>query len=225
MKSFIKNVGVLFALLLTLTLTSLADNNISVPKINNIDSKFILHGQDIIDPRTIEKIDIMGNELFLKTGVSLYIYASHHYSKEVNGDMKSKIAFIKGFESNITKNLKSPYGLLTLSFDDQHVNILWSSELNGMIDKSSVLNDSVIPLLSSPADKNSLEAKVSVSLLNGYSTLVDSIAEAKGVKIDSAIHGNGQLVAKVWKIFMYIVLFGGLLTYLYALWKEKRKGK
>ena len=213
------------ALLFTLTSSSFADNISSVPQIKHSESKFLLHGKEGIDPRTIEKIDTMGNELFVKTGVSLYIYASNHYSEKTFSDMKSKIEFIKGFEKNICQGLDVPYVLLTLSLEDQHVNVLWSSELNGIIDRDSILSDSIIPLLASPADKNSKEAKVSVALLNGYSTLVDSVGEAKGVEIDSAIHGNGQIVAKVWKILMYIIVLGGLFTYFYAMWKDKRKSR
>jgi hypothetical protein len=223
MKSFIKNVGVLLALLLTGTLQISAENNSSVPQVKHIDSKFLLKGNDILDPRTVEKIDTMGKELFVKTGVNVYVYASKRYANKEFNDTKSKIEFIKSFESNITKELKKPYALLTLSFEDKHVNILWSSELNGMIDKSLVLNDFIIPLLSSPADKNPLEAKVSVALLNGYSALADSIANGNEVEMESTIHGNGQIVAKIWKILMYIIIFIGLSVYFYAIWKEKRQ--
>jgi hypothetical protein len=222
MRSLIRNVGVLLALLLTLTLQISAESNNSVPQIKHIDSKFILKGKESIDPRTIEKIDIMGNELFVKTGVSVYVYASNRYANKTFSDTKSKIEFIKSFETNLIKDLQNPYVLLTISFQDQHVNILSSNELKTAVDRDTILSGYIIPLLAS-YDKNSPEAKMSAGLLNGYSAVVESLANAKGVKVDSIITGGGRTFALIWKIFMYIIVLGGLLTYFYALWKDKRK--
>jgi len=225
MKSFLKNVGVLFALLLTETPTLFADTNSSlVPQIKHIDSKFILNGQESMDTRTVEKIDTIGNELFVKTGVSLYVYASSQYSSQEFKDMKSKIAFIKGFETNIVKELKAPYGVITLSLADQHVNLLTSPKVKPMVNRDDILSGYIVPLLASH-DKNTQEAKISAALLNGYSATAESIATAKGAKLESAISGNGRTFAKVWKIFMYLIVLGGLLAYFYALWKDKQKGK
>ena len=210
------------ALLLTLTLQISAESNNSVPQIKHIDSKFILKGKESIDPRTIEKIDIMGNELFVKTGVSVYVYASNRYANKTFSDTKSKIEFIKSFETNLIKDLQNPYVLLTISFQDQHVNILSSNELKTAVDRDTILSGYIIPLLAS-YDKNSPEAKMSAGLLNGYSAVVESLANAKGVKVDSIITGGGRTFALIWKIFMYIIVLGGLLTYFYALWKDKRK--
>jgi len=224
MKSFLKNVGVLLALLLTLTLHISAESNNSVPQIKHIDSKFILKGKESIDPRTIEKIDIMGNELFVKTGVSVYVYASNRYADKTFSDTKSKIEFIKSFETNLIKDLQNPYVLLTVSLQDKHVNLLSSNELKSAVDRDSILSGYIIPLLAS-YDKNSPEAKMSAALLNGYSAVVESIADSKGVKVDSIITGGGRTFALIWKIFMYIIVVAGLLVYTYALWKDKRKSK
>jgi len=210
------------ALLLTFTLQSFAETNNSVPQIKNIDSQFILKGKESIDPRTIEKIDIMGNELFVKTGVSVYIYASDRYSTQEHSDMKSKIAFIKSFETEIIKDLKKPYVLLTVSLQDKHVNMLFSDDLKNVVDRDTILSGYIIPLLAS-YDKNSQEAKMSAGLLNGYSAVIESIAEWKDVEVDSIINGGGRIFALIWKIIMYIVVIIGLGAYFYALWKEKRK--
>jgi len=224
MKSFFKNVGVLFALLLTLTLHISAESNNSVPQIKHIDSKFILKGKKSLDPRTIEKIDIMGNELFVKTGVNVYVYASNRYANKTFSDTKSKIEFIKSFETTLIKDLQDPYVLLTVSLQDQHVNMLSSDELKTVIDRDTILSGYIIPLLAS-YDKNSPEAKMSAGLLNGYSAVVESIAESRDVKVDSIISGGGRTFALIWKVFMYFIVIAGLLVYSYALWKDKRKSK
>jgi len=224
MRSFLKNIGVLLALLSTSTAYLTAETNQSVPTQINIDSKFIIEGKKSIDPRTIEKIDTMGRELFVKTGVSVYIYAVERYGNKFHKDTPSKLAFIKSFESNITKKLKEPFVILTLSIQDQHVNMLSSSEFKDVLDRDSILSGYIIPILASH-DKNSHEAKISAALLNGYSAVVESVAKDKGVKVDSIIDGSGRTFARIWKIFMYTIVLGGLLVYFYALWRDKRKSR
>jgi len=225
MKKRLKNVGVLLALLLTLPLQVLADNNTSVPHMQPINSRFILNGKEDIDPRTIKKIDSIGNELFVKTGVNAYIYTAHKYSKKSFDDMRNKIAFIKSFEVNLSKNLDKPFVLITISLDDKRINLLCSDRLKEALDKDKILNDSILPILASEADKNSLMNKLSVSLLNGYSETADEIADFKGAVLKSTLKGNGPTVAKWWKIFMYTIVLSGLLVYFYALWKDKQKRK
>ena len=166
----------------------------------------------------------MGNELFVKTGISVYIYASEQYSKEEFSDMKQKMEFIKSFESKLLDNLKKPYIILTLSLEDKHVNVLSSKNLEGVVDRDEILDSYIIPLLASH-DKNSKEAKVSASLLNGYSAVVETLAEFKGVKVDSTMNGSGRTFAKIWKIFMYLIVIAGFTAYLIAVWRDKRKNK
>ena len=222
MKSFLKNIGVLFALLLTMSAYLSAETNQSVPQKINIDSKFILEGKKSIDPRAIEKIDKMGSELFVKTGVNVYIYAVERYANKFHNDTSSKIAFIKSFESNITKALKDPFVLLTVSVEDTHINILYSSELEGALNRDDILDDNIIPVLASK-DKNSIYAKMSAALLNGYAAITDSIAESKGLKLESSIGNAGRTFSAIWKVFMYFIVITGLLVYTYAILRARKK--
>lgn len=221
MKSFFNKIGVLFALLLTLSVSITADTNTSVPPKINIDSRFILEGKKSIDPRAIEKIDAMGSELFVKTGVSAYIYATERYQNIKFDNIKSKMAFIKSFEENITKDLKEPFVLLSVSVEDTHINIRYSDELKGMIDRDDILDNNIIPVLASK-DKNSVYAKMSAALLNGYAAITDSVAEAKGIKLESSIGSAGTTFSAVWRVFMYFVIISGLLVYTYAVLKSRK---
>lgn len=222
MKSFVYKIGVLFALLLTLTISAMADTKTSVPTKINIDSRFILEGNKNLDPRAIEKIDAMGSELFLKTGVNVYIYAVERYANKYHDDTKSKMAFIKSFESNITKNLKDPFVLLSVSVEDTHINILYSDTLKEAIDRDDILDHNIIPVMISK-DKNSLYAKMSAALLNGYAAITDSVAESKGLELDSSIGSEGTNFSAVWRILMYFIIGTGLLAYIYAIFKSRRK--
>ena len=222
MRSLYIKIGVLLALLLAPTYFLTADTNISVPTKADIDSRFILEGKKIIDPRAIKKIDTMGSELLKKTGVSVYIYAVEHYANKKYSDTKSKIEFIKAFENNITKGLKEPFAILTLSIDDQHINIVCSSELKSAIDKDYILDRNIIPLLVSK-DKNSVYAKISAAVLNGYAAITDSIAESKGLKLESSIGSEGTTFSSIWRVFMYTIISIGLFFYIYATFRSRRR--
>jgi len=219
MKNLFKTTGAIFLLLLFFSSFSSADIN---QTLKNIDSKFLLKGKENLDPRVIYKIDMMGKELYNKTGVSVYLYAVNRYGKKDFSNMKEKISYIREFEKNITKNLTPPYALLTLSLDDTHVNILTSEDLKSIIDKDKILDRHIVPLLASK-DKNSLYAKVSAAMLNGYASIVDEIAQNSGVKLETSIGNAGAVASTIWRVFMYSVVVIGLLLYTYAILRSRKK--
>ena len=221
MRTILQNIGVLFALLLTLSLSAYADNNNSTPIPTKHTSKFILSGAKMIDPRSIAKIDEMGNELLGKTGVSVYIYTKESYSDKKFADTKSKMEFIKSYESNITKQLKNPFVLLTTSLEDTHMNLLMSPSLQKVLDKDDILDKYIIPLLASK-DKNSMYAKVSAAMFNGYAAITDKVAESRGIKLKSSIGSVGTVTSTIYRVLMYTILVIGLVFYTIAILKSKK---
>jgi len=221
MKSFLKNIGVLLALLITLSLATYADNNNSTPIIIKSNSKFILSGSKMIDPRAIAKIDEMGSELLSKTGVSVYIYLKEQYSNQKFADRKSKMEFIKSYEQNITKKLKNPFVLLTASLEDTHINLLMNPSLKDSIDKDEILDKYIIPLLASK-DKNSMYAKVSAAIFNGYAAITDAVAKGEGIELKSSIGSAGTVTSTIWRVFMYTIIVIGLILYTVAVLRAKK---
>jgi len=222
MRTLFKNIGVLIALLITLSLATYADNNsTSTPILTKSNSKFILSGNQMIDPRAIAKIDEMGNELLSKTGVSVYIYLKEEYSTQKFANTKSKMEFIKSYEQNITKKLKNPFVLLTASLEDTHINLLMSPSLRDSIDKDDILDKYIIPLLASK-DKNSMYAKVSAATFNGYSAITDTVAKSRGIELKSSIGSAGTVTSTIWKVFMYTIIVIGLILYTVAVLRAKK---
>ncbi len=217
MRITILKIGVLFALLIGFTTTLISDN--STPTLTK--SKFILSGAKMIDPRSIAKIDEMGSELLKKTGIRVYIYAKESYSDRKLTNMRDKISFIKTYEANITKNLKNPFIVLTLSLEDTHINLLISGDIKGVVDKDDILDKYIIPLLASK-DKNSMYAKVSAGIFNGYSAITDKVAEAKGIELKSSIGSVGTVTSTIWRVTMYTILVIGLILYTIAVLKSKK---
>lgn len=206
----IYRIGVIFSLLFFFT-TSLFSQN------------FILNDDDLIDKRVKEKITQIGKEVKVKLGTNIYVYVKASLGLKNDINTKDKIAFIKNFESKIQKSLVKPYVLLTMSIEDMHVNLLKSKNLDVALDKDEILDGYVVPLLASK-DKNTLFAKVSAAILNGYAAIADTLAEDKDIKLESSIGNAGKVSGTIWRVFMYTLVIIGLLLYTYAILR-KRKNK
>lgn len=184
-------------------------------------SKFVLNDGRIIDHRAIEKIEQIGTESQNKLGVNIYVNALESLGLKEDISTKDKIKYIKEYESKLSENLVKPYVLLTISLEDTHVNLIVSSELEKVINKNEILNDYVVPLLASK-DKNSLFAKASAAVLNGYAAIADIIADSKNVKLESSIGNSGKVAGTIWKVFMYTLIVVGLLLYTFAVLRQKK---
>jgi len=231
MRVLFKKLGVLIALLLiteTSSLIASENANVStpssaVPQVININSRFILEGKELIDPRTIQKIDEMGKELFEKTGVNVYIYTKKSYLNKEVKDKKEKYTLIKEYEESILTKVKNPYVLISVAVDNMHINMFNSEDLNKVVDKDRILDRAIVPILVSK-DKNSIYSKLSVALLNGYGEIVDIVAmELKGIKLDSSIESGASAFKEFWRYFMYFLVITGLVVYIYAMRRGRKQ--
>jgi hypothetical protein len=187
----------------------------------NQTNPYILSDGGLIDLRAAEKIYEIGSEVKAKLGVDIYVYAKENYDINMDIDPKTKFQKIKEVEDNIIKELKKPYVVLTMSLDQTHVNLLMSDDLKTILNKNDILNGYVVPLLAS-FDKNSLIAKTSAAVLNGYAEIGDRLADAKGIELDSSIGSGGKTAGTIWKVFMYFLVFGGIILYTYAIMKRRK---
>lgn len=182
---------------------------------------FILNDDKLIDDRAKEKINQIGAETKSKLGVNIYIYAKSTLGLDANIKTKEKIEFIKNHENQIVATLEKPFVFLSISVEETHVNLTFSEDLKDIIDKNDILDGYVVPLLASK-DKNTLFAKVSAATLNGYAAIADTIADAKGIKLESSIGNAGKVSSTIWRVVMYTLIILGLLAYTYAVLKKRK---
>lgn len=182
---------------------------------------YVLEGDGLLNEKVFAKINEIGHELYSKTGVQVFVYVEKQYLLENAVDAKSKFDAIKKYEKQIIKDMGSDYAVIAISFEHKHINLLMSERVGSFIDKDEILNDYIVPLLASN-DKNTIEAKVSASVLNGYSQIAEEIAGKHNIKLQNNIESSNKTFGDIWKIFMYILIIGGLFAYGYALIKRKR---
>ena len=164
---------------------------------------FVLKNDNILPQKTVDKINEIGNELFEKTGVSLYLVATEKMPTE----------HIKEYEAKIAKDLKPPYILLTFALKDHKVDIVNSPDVSSRFDKEQVLSPfpwsgTIIPLLESHS-KNP-KAAVEAALLNGYADIAEQVAASYGVKLKSGIGSTNKNI-----YFGLRILFYGILALIF----------
>ena len=163
----------------------------------------------MIDIRAQNKILEIGNETKSKLKVNLYVDIKENNGINPKEKRDIRKTLMKQKEQEMVKNLPKPYAVLTISIDQLYTNILMSDDLKDIIDRDDILDNYVIPLLASK-DKNSLFAKTSAAVLNGYAQMGDSIAKSRGIKLDSSIGSEGKTAGTIWKVFMYTIVVIGL---------------
>lgn len=190
---------------------------------SSFSNEFILQDEIGLNQKAADKIFQIGSELKSKTGSSVYIFSqnSSNFPDGINREQKSKI--IKEKESQLISKMSGSSAMIFISLGDPHINLFLSKDLEGVVDKDSILDDYIVPLLASK-DKNSLISKYSAAVLNGYAEITDRIAESKGLKLDSSIGTAGTEVSAIWKVFLYSMIIGGLLLYTYAVLRSKKNG-
>lgn len=185
---------------------------------------YILSHDGLIDMRAQDKIFEIGNETKTKLNVNLYINVKENNGIDIKEDRDIRRQQMKQKEQLLVQNLEKPYAVLSVSIDQLYTNILISEDLKGIIDRDDILDNYVIPLLASK-DKNSLFAKTSAAVLNGFAQMADSVADSQNIKLDSSIGSEGKTAGTIWRVFMYTLVVAGLLLYILVILRERKYKK
>jgi len=186
---------------------------------------FILKHDGLIDQRAQDKINEIGLEAKQKLDVELYVYMIENNGIRLSLKREDRIKLMREFEKNITNSIKAKdFAVLVLSIDQQYASILLSNSLKSILDKDTILDDYVIPLLASK-DKNTLFAKTSAATLNGYAQMADSIAEDKNIELKSSMGSGNKTMTSIWKVFMYSVVLFGIIAYTIIVLRERKVKK
>ncbi len=178
-----------------------------------LNAKFLFNDH-LISPKAADYIEKMGNELKAKTGINAYLITT-------NSELKRGVSvydFLKKYEESISK----PYAAIVFAPNSKRIHIVASSkELESKIDKDKVI-DFAVKIIASK-DKNSLQSKYDVGLVQAYSELADELAKSKGVELENTIKDTGSWVLK---ILNFVIIIGSIIViwiYFIAPILKKRK--
>ncbi len=188
---------------------------------------YILNTGGLLDQRAAEKINTIGNEVEEKLGIKIYLDIKGDNGINPELEREARISMMKQKEVDLVASVQNDlnntrsFVILSLALDQQYANIIYSDDLKTMIDKDSILDEYVIPLLAAK-DKNTLKSKVSAATLNGYAEIADSLAKSKNIQLISSIGSEGKVASSIWKVFMYTIVVVGIFLYVLIILKERK---
>jgi hypothetical protein len=165
---------------------------------------------DILKPEASKLIEEMADELLSKTGINGYVIATNENFPE----RFNLVTYSKKYEDNISK----PYVILifapnavitTKSGEKGRVALIPSSkEITSLYDKSDVM-DATIDVIA-VKDKNTIEDKHNIGVLQGFSELADQIAASKDIEMTTTLPNETRLIVGILEV---IVLIGAALVF------------
>ncbi len=169
---------------------------------------------NLLNQKAQAYVETMAEELHDKTGVSVYLIATNeHFPERFNF-----VAYSKKIEGNLSKPyvlfIFAPYALITQKSQQRgRVAIIPSSaDAQRLYNRSDVM-DATVDVMSG-VDKNKVEDKHAIGVVQGISELSDEIADAKGVKLESTIKETRQ---GLWVVKILVILGSAAVFWLFLL--------
>ena len=196
----------------------------------SLNAKYLDKDEVIKNPSFTHEVEIVGKELFEKTGISLKLVMLR--------ELPNGFSIVQ-YERKLLNEMKEPTILLTFSEMDSQVDILVNdTSLYKYFNKKQVLSPvaspvqamlmalvyarsledfhsmrgdyggTILPLLAGKAKKGQQLGKYSGSMYNGYLDIAEQVAESKGIKL---AHSAGN--ANKYAIFGLKIVFYGFILY------------
>jgi len=165
---------------------------------------------DILKPEASKLIEEMADELVTKTGINEYLVATNENFPE----RFNLVTYSKKFEANLSKPyvilIFAPNAVITeKSGEKGRVALIPSSkEIVTLYDKSDVM-DATIDVIAAK-DKNTVEDKHNIGVVQGFSELADQIASSKNVEMITTLPNETRIIISVLQV---IVIIGALLVF------------
>ncbi len=131
------------------------------------------------------------------------------------------ITQIKQQEQDTIATFDGSFVILFLAVEQKYINIIYSDDMTGIIDKDDIIDGYMVPLLAS-YDKNKRLAKVSASVLNGVAQIGDEIADAKNIELKSSIGSVGKTTGTIWTMFVYTLVLFSIVAYFFIILRERK---
>lgn len=176
-------------------------------------NNFVFNEDSLFVEKSVDFVEDVSNELYNKTGVSLYVYI---------GKKLQDSSYLE-FKNKLISKLKSPYVAIILIRDDKKIDIATSSD--DILDKKKVYWEYIVPLIPKK-DSELTHQALSAVVLNGYIESVDLIADKFGVVIEHNVSKDEKGPKAIAQLILYAMLFSmlGIIAFMYF-FRKKLKTK
>jgi len=160
----------------------------------------VIYNENILSEKVTKEINLIGQELFEKTGIFLGVALGEKSSLE---ELAQK-----------QKDLPKPNVLLVLSKNSHKVDIIGSKEALLFFDKEAVLSPypgkgTILPLLASYKGQDIYNA----AILNGFGDIAERIAKYFNVHLEHSIGNANRDTINILRILIYGFVCFALLYY------------
>ncbi|MDD6055337.1 MAG: TPM domain-containing protein [Helicobacteraceae bacterium] len=180
----------------------------------------MLENQNQINQKTADFMELVADELFIKTGVKIYIVALQNL--DYTNKQESINNALESTKAHFTRDLDSPYILLFFTKNEKKIDIITTKESEKLFDKNATFWDYIMPLVPSD-DKELNESRISAFLLNGFLDIVEQVAKSKQVILENEFTKNDSGVQNFAKYITYFMLFTLLLLFIFVTYKGRKK--
>ena len=165
---------------------------------------------DILKPEASKLIEEMADELLSKTGIHGYVIATNENFPE----RFNLVTYSKKYEANLSKPytmlIFAPNAIITAKSGEKgRVAIIPSSKDTATLYNKNDVMDATIDVIA-VKDKNTIEDKHNIGVVQGFSELADQIAVSKNVEMTTTLPNETRLVVGILKV---IVLIGAALVF------------
>lgn len=190
----------------------------------------------VFNDQFAEQIEAYGQELYDKTGVSLYLVMVRDLEQNQS---------IADLEKSLVTELKEPFVVLTFvelqkkvdifarpmslykDFDKQQIlspNASFAGALVSAVmfgrswdDYKELLANSggtILPVLAERAKGADIVKKYSVAMYNGYTDIADQIADSRDVKLSASAGNAGKIFLDLLRMLFYGMILYALIIYI-----------
>jgi len=180
--------------------------------------RFVLVNDGVMPPKEVQKIEEMGNELYEKTQIPVFVAVVEDLNKTRPIDLIEKVQ----------ENYPT-YILLYFSLKPSAVNIFASDDAKNLIDIDQILSPlpwrgTIRPVMS-PAFSKSESVKQEVAIFNGYADIVDQVADSKGIKLTTSVGSESKTSFQIVRTIFYAILAFVILQFILVARKQRARGK
>jgi hypothetical protein len=173
---------------------------------------------DILKPEASKLIEEMADELLSKTGINGYVIATNENFPE----RFNLVDYSKKYEANMSKPyimlIFAPNAVITVKSGEKgRVALVPSSpEIASLYDKGDVMDATIDDVMDATIDviavkdKNTIEDKHNIGVLQGFSELADQIAASKDIEMTTTLPNETRLIVGILEV---IVLIGAALVF------------
>ena len=171
----------------------------------------------LLVPKSVEFVEILSNELFSKTGYSLYVAVVDKTPESQQNIIDEtlppkELAKLRRtqYKDSLLQHLKAPYTLIFFMRDDEKMGII-SSEPHKYFNEDKVYFEYMVPLLPKQKDEALTPQLISAVVLNGYASAADMIASHFDVGLENNMpidESGGREFVRFSMYAMLLIMFG-----------------